>query len=73
MRRSFVSVGDISANSLSRSAGVARMSAMSVLQKTTDPAPIIAILCRLITVSRDASSPDLYRWRQPRLDTFPET
>ena len=25
------------------------MSAISVLQNTTDPAPIIAILCRLIT------------------------
>ena len=36
IRRSFVSVGDISANSLSRSAGVARMSAISVLQNTTD-------------------------------------
>src|SRR4051812_29820534 len=43
MRRSLVSVGDIRANSLSRNAGVARMSWMSVLQNTTLPAPIIAI------------------------------
>src|SRR3954467_47487 len=43
IRRSFVSVGDMRANSLSRSAGVARMSWISVLQKTTLPAPIMAI------------------------------
>jgi len=36
-------VGDISANSLSCNAGVARMSLMSVLQNTTLPAPIMAI------------------------------
>src|SRR4051812_34214910 len=43
IRRSFVSVGDMSANSLSCSAGVARMSEINVLQKTTLPAPIMAI------------------------------
>src|SRR5436190_14333285 len=43
MRRSFGSVGLIKANSLSRSAGVARMSLISVLQNTTLPAPIMAI------------------------------
>src|SRR5512140_680967 len=43
MRRSLDSVGLMRANSLSHSAGVARISLMSVLQKTTLPAPIIAI------------------------------
>jgi hypothetical protein len=37
MRRSFVSVGLMRANSLSCNAGVARMSVTSVLQNTTDP------------------------------------
>ena len=43
MRRSFGSVRFIRANSLPASAGVAMMSLISVLQKTTLPAPIIAI------------------------------
>src|SRR4051812_12908391 len=49
IRRSFDSVGDISANSLSRSDGVARMSLMSVLQKTTLPAPIMAIFLGMVS------------------------
>src|SRR5579872_6506260 len=47
MRRSFDSVGLISANSLSASAGVAMMSLIRVLQKTTLPAPIMAIFLPL--------------------------
>jgi hypothetical protein len=55
--RSFASVGDMSANSLARRAGVARMSAMSVLQKTTEPAPIIAIFAwRIVRLQTSSTS-----------------
>ena len=48
MARSFGSVRLIRANSLPARAGVAMMSAISVLQNTTLPAPIIAIFFPIV-------------------------